>query len=133
MDRAHTAHAFVPYSDAVGEQFLETLRARFLLDRLDRRLRVSSLVIAHCPGSLALRGVPNWDRELLREADRVALTVTGVVLLIDLAPDRERTVAMTHWCRVQSAATPWRFRYHPVSVLRLLSGRGVIAYSPARW
>ena len=91
------------------------------------------MVVAHCPGSVALRGVPCWDRDRLREADRVALTVSGVVLLIDLAPDRERTVAMKHWCRVQSAATRWRFRYRAVSVPRVLTGWGVIAYGPARW
>jgi hypothetical protein len=117
----------------VSHEVLDALRARFLLDRLDRHLRDSSLIVAHCPGSLALRGVPSWDRERLREADRVALTISGVVLLIDLAPDRERAIAMRHWCRVQSAATPWRFHYRAVSVLRLLSGRGVIASGPARW
>jgi hypothetical protein len=70
---------------------------------------------------------------LLRPPDRVALTVGGVVLLIDLAPDHERTVAMRHWCRVQSAATPWRFHYRAVSLLRVFTGRGVIAYGPVRW
>jgi hypothetical protein len=69
----------------------------------------------------------------MREADRVALTTSGVVLLIDLAPDHERAVAMKHWCRVQSAASPWHFRYRAVSVLRVLTGWGVIAYGPARW
>ena len=90
-------------------------------------------MVAHCPGSVALRGVPSWDSQRLREADRVALTISGVVLLIDLAPDRERAIAMAHWCRVQSATTRWRFRYRSVSVLRLLTGRGVIASGPARW
>ena len=117
----------------MGHQLLEVLRARLLLDRLDRQLRKSSIVVAHCPGALALRGVPSWDRERLREADRVALTVGGIVLLIDLAPDRDRVVAMKHWCRVQSAATPWRFRYRPISVWRVLTGWGVIAYGPTRW
>jgi len=114
------------YSCAVSQQLLTALRGRFLLDRLDRQLQNSSLIVAHCPGERALRGVPSWDREALREADRVALTVSGVVLLIDLAPDRERTIAMKHWCRVQSAATPWHFRYRAVSVLRVLTGWGVL-------
>lgn len=69
----------------------------------------------------------------MREPDRVAVTTSGVVLLIDLAPDHERQVTMRHWCRVQSAATRWRFRYRPLSVLRVLGGRRVIAYGLARW
>lgn len=77
--------------------------------------------------------MPRWESERLREPDRVAVTVGGVVLLIDLAPDLERAETVRHWCRVQSAATRWRFRYRPVSMLRLLAGRGVIAYGSARW
>ena len=90
-------------------------------------------MLAHCAGSAAFRGVPSWDQELGHEPDRVALTTSGVVLVLDVAPRFDREVIVALWCREQSVQTPWRLLYSPVSALRLLGGRGAIAYDRSRW
>ena len=117
----------MPYSGAVDQQRLGALRGHFLLDRLDRWLRDSPLIVAHCAGSKALWGEPLWDREQLREPDRVALTVNGVILLLDIAPSRHRRRVVARWCRERSRTTAWRFHYRAVPIVPLLGGRGVIA------
>lgn len=63
--------------------------------------------------------MPRWEQRLGPKPDRVALLVSGVVLLLDVAPGFEREVTVALWCREQSAESPWRFHYRPVSALQL--------------
>ena len=87
-----------------------------------RLIAPASIVVAHYPGRIALRGRIAWEPQLGARPHRIAVTDTGHVLLIDLISTAERARAIAQWCEVHSTAEGWTFRHVTV-----------IASTAARW